>query len=291
MAAETLDPRTVRPSPIAGTWYPGTRSELERTVDDLLASADHIPASDELIGLVVPHAGYPYSGQTAAFAYRQLEGLTFDLVVLLGPSHYEDYGPQAVSAKNYYATPLGTVPLAQDVIQAVADRVPLTRVEHDREHSLEIQLPFLQRMLTSFQLVPLMLYLPIYLMGPEAVSPSELLGAAIAQAVRGRRVLLVASSDLSHLYDDRAVERFDAHTAELVQAMDLPGLEQYMWKSHECRACGDAAIVALLSAAKQLGADRARVFKRTNSSEVTGSHIPGQYAVGYMAAGVFKSTH
>ncbi len=289
MPATTLDPRRVRPSPIAGTWYPGEPAELERTVDELLADAEYYPTSDELIGLISPHAGYPYSGRTAACAYRQLEGKTFDVVVLMGPSHYEDYGPLAVSAKDYYATPLGAVPLAQDLIYALSERIPVTRVERDREHSLEIQLPVLQRTLGSFALLPLMISLPIYLLGPEAVPPSEQLGATIAEIIQGRRALLVASSDLSHLSDYRAVEQYDARTAALVEAMDLEGLERYMWEDHECRACGDAAVVALLKAAKQLGADRAQVYKRTNSSDVTGSHVLGQYTVGYMAAGVLKS--
>src|SRR5512143_3119893 len=143
----------VRPSSIAGTWYPGTKSGLEETVDDFLAHAPFYPTDDELIALISPHAGYPYSGQTAACAYRQLTGRRYDIVVLLGPSHYDNFGPLAITSKKYYATPLGQVELDQDFISAFADQVSVVRVERDREHSLEIQLPFLQRVLSPSPLV------------------------------------------------------------------------------------------------------------------------------------------
>ncbi len=283
------DSRTVRLSPIAGTWYPGSPAELKTLVDDLLARAEPIPAEGELLGLISPHAGYPYSGQTAAYAYRQLDGLNFDLVVLLGPSHYEDYGPFAVTAKQFYETPLGKIELAQDFLDDLARRVPLTQVESDREHSLEIQLPFLQCTLDHFRLVPIMLSLPFYIMGPEALASVELLAVALADLARGRRVLFIASSDLSHLSDYHAVQRYDARLAELLELFDLAELAKYMWQDRVCRACGDAPIAAMLSATKQLGADRVRVLHRTNSGDVTGTREHGQYTVGYLAAGVYDT--
>lgn len=289
MNTSSIDPHTVRPSPIAGTWYPGSARELQDTVDGLLAAAEHVPGEGELVGLVAPHAGYPYSGQTAAYAYRQLDDLAFDLVILLGPSHYDDFGPFSISAKKYYATPLGMIELDQDWIAGLSERIPLTRVEHDREHSLEIQLPFLQRTLGSFKLVPLMLSLPIYILGPESLPLIDRLAAALADLARGRRALFVASSDLSHLTDYRAVDRHDARTAELVEAFDLERLGPYMGEGRECRACGDAPVLAVLKATHTLGANKARVLYRTNSAEVTGQHMPGQYTVGYMAVGVYRA--
>ncbi len=289
MKTHTIDQRLVRPSPIAGTWYPGAPGELQKTLDDYLAHAEYFPTDDALIALISPHAGYPYSGQTAAYAYRQLEQRKFDTVVLLGPSHYDDFGACAISAKKYYATPLGEIELDQAFIAALAATIRITRVERDREHSLEIQLPFLQRMLGDFKLVPLMLSLPFYLVGESALKPTEQLAAALADRARDQRVLFVASSDLSHLPDYAAVKKFDARTEELVAAFDIPGLVRYMSESGECRACGDASIVTALLAAQALGADRARVLQRTNSGDVTGIRAPGQYTVGYMAVGVYKS--
>ncbi len=299
MDAKAMDPGSVRVSPIAGTWYPGTPRELEKMVDDFLARASQPPAgsepaggsSGELTALIAPHAGYAYSGQTAAYTYRQLLDRKFDLVVLLGPSHYEDFGPFAISAKEYYWTPLGQVALDQEFIQDLAKKIQLTRVDQDREHSLEIQLPFLQRILGNFKVVPIMMSLPFYILGMDALQPCAALAATLAEFFPARPFLIVASSDLSHLYDYDAVKKFDARFAELVDAFNIPDLIDYMWRDHECRACGDAPIVATLLTAKQLGADRARVLYRTNSGDVTGNRAPGQYTVGYMSAGVYKSAH
>lgn len=291
METQRIDQGSVRPSPIAGTWYPGSPDVLRKTVDDLLAHAEYFPTDDELIMLISPHAGYPYSGQTAAYAYRQLENRRCDLVILLGPSHHaETFDPFVVTAKKYYSTPLALAPVATDFVEALAHKVPLVQVERDQEHSLEIQLPFLQRMLKDFRLVPLMLTIPFYIVGAHALEPCERLAGALVDLVRGQDspVLFVASSDLSHLPDYAAVNSFDARTAELVEAFDIPGLAQYMWRDLECRACGDAPIITGLLAAKKLGATRAQVLYRTNSGDVTGVRTRGQYTVGYMAAGVYK---
>ncbi len=289
MTTQTIDPRTIRPSPIAGTWYPGSPDELQETVDDFLEHAEYFPTNDELIALISPHAGYPYSGQTAAYAYRQLTDRTFDTVVLMGPSHYDDFGAYAISASQYYATPLGAVELDPEFIAALAAQVPITRVTQDKEHALEIQLPFLQRVLGDFKLVPLMMSLPFYLVGADALVPCQRLADSLAALAKTRRVLFVASSDLSHLPDYKAVKQFDARTEELVAALDIPELVRYLWQGRACRACGDAPIVTALLAAKALGADRVRVLHRTNSGDVTGERERAQYVVGYMAAAVYKS--
>jgi MEMO1 family protein len=289
MNAMTIDPRMIRPSAIAGTWYPGSRSELEETVDAFLAQAEFAPTDDDLIALVAPHAGYAYSGPTAACAYRQLAGRTYDLVVLLGPSPAENFGPLAISAQGYYATPLGQVELAQEFIADLEAKLALTRVPDDREHSLEIQLPFLQRTLGAFKLVPIMVTLPFYFLGARALEPCVQAADALAELAEGRRVLFVASSDLSHLSNYEAVNRFDKRTAELVERFDIPALAEYMGADEECRACGDAPIVIALLAAQQLGATRARVLRRTTSGDVTGIRVRGQYTVGYMAAAVYQS--
>ncbi len=289
MGTQTVDPRSVRSSPIAGAWYPGSPEDLGEMVDAYLARAEFFPTDDALLALISPHAGYPYSGQTAAYAYRQLTNRQYDVVVLLGPSHYDDWGPVAVSSKDYYATPLGLVELDHEAVDALADKIQLTRVPQDREHSLEIQLPFLQRVLGDFKLVPLMLSLPFYIFGAPALEPCRALADALGAVTAQRRVLFVASSDLSHLTDYAAVQKHDARTAELVETFDVSALAAYMARERECRACGDAPIVTALLAAQLLGANRSRVLYRTNSGDVTGTHVPGQYTVGYLAAAVYKS--
>lgn len=289
MTTPALDARTVRPSPIAGTWYPAAPRQLADTVDALLAQAGRVETQDALVGLIAPHAGYPYSGQTAACAYRQLAPGQFDTVVLLGPSHRENFGAVAATSKNFYWTPLGNVALDQALLETLTQKIRVERVAQDREHSLEIQLPFLQRTLGAFTLVPLMLAFPFYLTGASAWELCAQLAAALADLARNKRVLLVASSDLSHLENYTAVQQFDARTEELLAGFDIAGLAEYMARAGECRACGDAAIITLLLAAHQLGANRARVFQRTNSGDVTGERDRADYVVGYLAAGVYRT--
>lgn len=289
MGTKTVDPHAVRSSRFADDeWYPGSPEKLREAVDAYLARAEFFPTDDALIALISPHAGYPYSGQTAAYAYRQLKDRQYDLVVLLGPSHRDNWGPFAISSKAYYATPLGAVELDHEIVDALAEEIELTRVPQDQEHSLEIQLPFLQRMLGDFKLVPIMMSLPFYIFGTTALEPCRALADALGALTAQRRVLFVASSDLAHLTDYDAVKKHDARTAELVEAFDIPALAEYLGHARECRACGDAPIVAALLAAQQLGADRAQVLHRTNSGDVTGTREPGQYTVGYLAAAVYK---
>lgn len=281
----------VRPSPIAGTWYPGSPRELQKTVDDYLAHAEPVKTDDELIALVSPHAGYPYSGQTAAHAYRQLQDRQYDTVVLMGPSHREDFGAYAISAKKFYWTPLGEIELDTEFIDALARELPITRVQRDQEHSLEIQLPFLQRMLGTFKLVPIMMSLPFYIVGENALKPCKQLATTLAKLAQNKRVLFVASSDLSHLEDYFAVKKFDQRFADLLGAFDIAELARYMRQGRECRACGDAPIITELLAAQTLGANRVRLLHQTNSGDVTGERERADYVVGYLAAGIYRSAH
>jgi AmmeMemoRadiSam system protein B len=214
-------PQTVRRSVIAGSWYPGTQDSLARTVDGYLASVDPQPIPGELAGLISPHAGYAYSGQTAAYAYRQLEGRRFDTVVLLGPSHRAWVGDFAVSTEDAYETPLGLVPLDQAFIADLAQRVTPRRVQHDGEHSLEIQLPFLQRQMADFALVPIMM---------NADEPA----VALAQprwlrrsASGGRPAGRPCSSqapDLHHIDSYQQVIRRDRPIVDAIAAYDLDRL-------------------------------------------------------------------
>ena len=146
-----------RQSVVAGSWYPGSEKALAQTVDRYLANVDQPLVGGDLLGLISPHAGYVYSGQTAAFAYHQLQGQQVDVVVLLGPSHRAWVGDWATSAEDAYQTPLGVVPLEQAFISELVRQVSMRRVQRDAEHSLEIQLPFLQRQLGDFSLVPIMM--------------------------------------------------------------------------------------------------------------------------------------
>lgn len=275
-----------RQSVIAGSWYPGSEKGLVQTVDGYLANIDQPLVGGDLLGLISPHAGYVYSGQTAAFAYHQLQGQQVDVVVLLGPSHRAWVGDWAASAEDAYQTPLGSVTVDQDFIAGLAGRLPLQRVQRDAEHSLEIQLPFLQRQIGPFRLVPVM-------MSADDPAAARRLAAALVEVVRqrsseGQRTLLVASSDLHHIENYSEVVRRDREVVDALDTYNLDRLEAVLM-TRDCSVCGRMPILAVLYAASTLGADSVDILHYTNSGEVTGRRTPGQYTVGYVAAAIYRS--
>ena len=281
------DSTGIRRSTLAGAWYPGTRDRLARTVDGYLAKVDRPPVAGELLGLISPHAGYSYSGQTAAFAYHQLQGREVDTVVLVGPSHRSWVSIHSTSNEDAYETPLGLVPLDRAFIDGLAGREMLGRIQGDREHSLELQLPFLQRQLGEFRMVPI-------LIRSDDPAAARSLGRALAgtiraQAVEGKRVLLVASSDLHHIEDYDLVVSRDQEIVDAIAAYDLERLES-LFVALDCSVCGRMAILAVMHSARDLGADVAEILHHTNSGDVSGQRSRGQYTVGYVAAAIHRAS-
>ncbi len=274
---DKVDPKNVRPSVIAGTWYPGTRGELERTIDGFLANVENGRVDGELIGLISPHAGYIYSGQVAAYAYKQLQGLSFDTVAVISPVHRMYVGRFAVTDKAYYETPLGLIEINAELVEAVDRQVDLNQVRRDEEHSLEIQLPFLQRVLGEFKLTPIM-------MGDHSLASCQALAQALAQALDGQKALLVASTDLSHYHDYDTAVRLDRIVLDYIEAYDPEGLAQALERGR-CEACGGGPVVAAMLAAKALGADKAQVLRYANSGDVTGDRWR---VVGYAAGALYR---
>jgi AmmeMemoRadiSam system protein B len=277
---------SIRQSVIAGSWYPGQPDVLRRTLAGYLAEAEKVELEGELKALVSPHAGYAYSGPTAAYAYKQLEdGPAFDTVAVLSPLHQAYLGRFAVTKADYYETPLGLVEVDADLVEALGKEVTLNRVGNDGEHSLEIQLPFLQQVLGTFTLLPVML--GESLSNDRSLATCRELSEALAKLLRDRKALLVASTDLSHLYDYNDVVRHDRVMVELVERFDIGGLARALMEGR-CQACGGAPVVAALLTAQAWGANRAKVLHYTNSGDVTGNRRPGNYTVGYMAAVVYQ---
>ena len=280
-------PGTVRRSVIAGSWYPGTEQALRRMVADYVARVDQPLVSGHLHGLISPHAGYVYSGQTAAYAYRQLQGRPVGTVVVLAPSHRTWFDTCAVSAEDTYETPLGRVPIDRDWVEALAGRMRLQPIRGDAEHSLEIQLPFLQIMLGSFKLVPILMSAD----DPElARQLARALFETAGQTPGGRGdLLLVASSDMHHIPDYDEVLRRDRPVVDAVAAYDLQALTPLLMDRH-CSVCGRIPILTVLHACRLLGADAVQVLHYITSGDVTGQRRAGEYTVGYMSAAIFQRT-
>jgi AmmeMemoRadiSam system protein B len=265
----------VRPAAVAGTWYPGTASALAAAVDAHLAAVTRDVAGD-LVALVAPHAGLAYSGPVAAHAYHLLAGRRFDLAVLVGPSHFVAFDGVAVHASGGFDTPYGVVPVDADCAAALMRAVPLIHERppaHAREHSLEMQLPFLQRMAPGIRIVPLV-------MGRQTADTARGLADGLAAVLRGRSALLVASTDLSHYHDAATAARLDAVVIDHVSRLDADGLQAAL-DAHHGHACGGGPTVAVMRAAIQLGARDAEVLRYADSGDVSGDKSA---VVGYLAA-------
>ncbi len=260
----------LRPPAVAGSFYPRGSAELAATVKSLLAQA--VPShKDGLLGVIAPHAGYIYSGPVAASAFVEVAcaGRTFTRVLLIGPPHYVAVSGAAAPSAKAFATPLGEVAIDTDAIAALTEAglVDIDDRAHAPEHSLEVELPFLQTALGRASLVPL-------LIGDS--SPEEV--AAIIGAVLDERTLLVVSTDLSHYLDDASARMRDLATAQAIERLDFKRLGPY-------DACGFAALNGALCAARQFGWRIERLDLR-NSGETSGDR---SRVVGYGAWAFFAS--
>jgi AmmeMemoRadiSam system protein B len=274
--------REVRKAAVAGSWYPGSADALAVAVDRHLAAAvDAPPAPADLVALIAPHAGLMYSGRVAAYAYRLLRGRAVDLAVLVGPSHFVGFDGVAVYRGAGFETPLGLAEIDDACAAALMEATPLVREHppaHAREHSLEMQLPFIRRVAPRTKIVPLV-------MGRQTADTARALGDALGDVLAGRHALLVASTDLSHYHDAATAARLDAVVIDRVSRFDPEGLQRAL-DAQPDHACGGGPTVAVMRAARLLGAKDAVILKYADSGDVSGDKTA---VVGYLAAALGKS--
>jgi AmmeMemoRadiSam system protein B len=275
--------QSIRRPAVAGSWYPRDPETLRREVTHYLCQASAAPAG-QIIALIAPHAGLVYSGPVAAYAYKALEARAFPLVILLGPSHFAAFEGLAVHPAGAFDTPFGPMPVPDEAVDCITAATPLARVyaaAHAREHSLEMQLPFLSHLLPGVPILPL-------LMGFQARETIVGAADALASAFAGRGILLVASTDLSHFFPAEQALALDARVQDLVGRFDPMGLLAAMeeYPEHERGrfvACGAGPAVSVMLAAQRLGAREARVLRYAHSGDVSGDMSA---VVGYLAAAI-----
>lgn len=280
-----LTSNSIRPSPIAGTWYSADTGKLTKEIIGYIDLALIPPIPGKVIGLIAPHAGYFYSGATAGYAYRAVKGYQYDLCVVVSPFHNYLPDPLLTTSHQAYQTPLGKIEVDQELLTEFGEllenkSLPIPRpIANDREHSLEIQLPFLQTALDgSFRLLPLMVRTtdPVTLQG---------IGETLADLIRGRNALLVASTDLSHFYDHQTANKFDEFM--LKRMTDLSPLGVLEAEEHEKGfACGSGAVAVVLWAAQSLGADKVTLLHHSTSADSSGDMSS---VVGYGALAITRS--
>jgi len=265
----------VRRAAVAGTWYPGSSGALAAALDRHLARTSRDVAG-ELVALIAPHAGLMYSGPVAAHAYRLLRGRRFDVAVLVGPSHFVGFDGVAVVPSGGFETPFGVAAIDEPTAAELTAASPLVRehpAAHAREHSLEMQLPFLQHLAPGTPIVPLV-------MGYQTRDTARALGDALASVLRRRHAVAIASTDLSHYRDAGTAAALDRVVIDCVSRFDADGLQQALDEEPN-HACGGGPTVAVMRAAQQLGAGDAVVLDYADSGDVSGDKSA---VVGYLAA-------
>jgi len=274
----------LRPSPIAGQWYPGKAENLTASVNGYMEAARLPEIPGELIAVIAPHAGYRYSGPVAGHAFAAARGLTPELVAVISPMHQYYYQPLLTTAHSAYQTPLGSIPVDQDAVDILDEHLKnmlgygLTAVRKDQEHSLEIELPFLQVALEGdFSLLPVMVR-------DQDSKVVQSLGAALAKTLESKNALLVASTDLSHFYPQKTANILDREMLSRIEAFDPLAVLQAE-EQGKAFACGRAAVAAVLWAAKDLGAETVTIVNYATSGDISGDY---SQVVGYGAAVVTR---
>ncbi len=272
----------VRESAVAGSWYAGSPDRLRADVEEFLAEVSQQAPEGELVGLVSPHAGLVYSGPVAAYGYSLLRGRKDLTALLIGPSHRFAFEGCAVWAAGEWRTPLGAIPIDADLASRLIDSgaVRADDEPHLSEHSLEMQLPFLQHLVEGLRIVPV-------LMGEQTRETAKALAEAVSREAGSRSgdVLLVASSDLSHYHPAPVAGEMDALVVDDVNRFDPEALMLRLEARHE-HACGGGPIVAVLDAAKRLGANASTVLRYADSGDA-GPRDKSQ-VVGYLSAALTR---
>ncbi|MBD3403414.1 AmmeMemoRadiSam system protein B [candidate division GN15 bacterium] len=276
----------IRKPAVAGTFYPSNAVELTKTIAGMYAEVPKTTIDGGLVGLVAPHAGYPYSGRIAAKAFKLLEGESFETVVVVSPSHTVFFKGCAVFDGDGYETPLGVVPIDRDLSDKIADIHPLVYTSSQGhasgstrgEHALEVQLPFMQVVLGKFKLVAVV-------MGDQEEDSVRALGEVLGSALKGTNTLLVASTDLSHFHHEKQARRLDGAVQKAIEQYDPEAVLETI-STGKGEACGAGPVAAVMQATRRLGGRTVRLLDYATSGETTGQF---DEVVGYLSAAIVSA--
>lgn len=272
----------IREPAVSGMFYPDNPEVLSRDIAKYLEDAILDAVEGDIVGMVSPHAGYIYSGPVAAYGYKSLLGRAYDTVIVIAPSHRLRFEGIAIQDKGGYRTPLGIVDIDEDIsgeILKESSAVNINIKAHTGEHSLEVQLPFLQAVLDSFKLVPLV-------MGAQDLPTCEELSRCLYEVIKksGKHFLIVGSSDLSHYYPYDEAVRIDNIIVEHLEKFNIRGLVEDSTRNR-CEACGFGTIISTMKISEKCGATASRVLKYANSGDVSGDKSG---VVGYLSGVFYK---
>jgi len=279
LCANLLSAQEIKNAQVAGAFYPEKKEVLEKQIQEFFQKADSPKISAEIFALICPHAGYAYSGQVASYAYKNIQGNDYDLVVILAPSHYYNFFGFAIWPKGSFSTPLGSVAVDEETCQKLLALIPYLKENKEvfyEEHALEVELPFLQYALKNFKIVPI-------IFGRFTLSDCELLAQALSVVLKDKKALIVASSDMSHYHTYPEAKEMDNLALDYILKNDPQGLYTAA-KNNQIQLCGLGPVLSALYYAKEKQA-KIQLLKYANSGDVTGDF---QRVVGYAALAVFK---
>ncbi len=279
MEAEQPGAGLIQQPVVAGQFYPDDREQLSSIIKIYLSSASLIDLEGKLLGMMVPHAGYVYSGPVAAYAYRQLGTHDYQRVVVIAPSHYASYPGVSVLEMESYQTPLGSIPIDREAVRKLItsrDWITYEPRLYEKEHSLEVQLPFLQQTLRDFQLIPL-------IMGDRSPQLSRELAAVLLETLGTEGVLYLASSDMSHYFPYDRAREMDELALERVKSKDTQALSRLQMEG-KTQLCGLGPVLTLMELFQKLGGKRVEILRYANSGDVTGDkgRVVGYGAVAFL---------
>ncbi len=287
MEKHNVFPDQERKPAYAGSFYPGDPLELSRMLAQMYYEVDKVHIDGDIKALICPHAGYVYSGHVAAAAYKLLEGMKYDYVAVIAPSHADMFPGASIYNGGAYITPFSKLYIDHELIIKMGNinpnKVYLSTKGHTggsmrrSEHALEVQLPFLQLVLGDFKLIPIV-------MGEQEWDVCTTLADVLAGTLANKKALIVASSDLSHYYSAIDAEIKDNVVRSTVDTFNPDGLYRAISR-RECEACGAGPMVVAMMAAQKLGATRSQVIKYATSGEISGDY---NEVVGYMSAVMYK---
>ena len=268
----------IRKPAVAGYFYPADASKLKDEVEILLSVTKTEKINGNIFGIISPHAGYIYSGKTAAFGFNQLDKKKIKTVIILSPSHREYFPGVSVFSGDAYQTPLGTINInkkASDTLTKNSKTIFRGEHGHMEEHAIEVQLPFLQIILDDFEIVPVV-------MGDQGKLYIDELAEKITE-ITDDETVIVSSSDLSHYYSHSVAGMMDSIVEKDISNFDYTGLLENI-EDRRCEACGAGTIISMMKAADKLNFKRSKVLHRSDSGDTTGDK---NEVVGYLSAAIY----
>ena len=265
---------------VAGQFYPADKNELSKAIDSYLKDYKVIEGEGQLLAIIAPHAGYEYSGHVAGYAYKQLTNKSFDTVIILGPSHYMQFDGLSIIPVGDYQTPLGKVKIDSEFaasLMSYSPKIGYVKEAWEKEHSVEVQIPFLQKTLKNFKIVPI-------IFGYQSLENASIISDAIVRAIGKKKVLIVASSDMSHYHTSEVASSMDAAAIDAISKGDINELMSKL-AAGECELCGYGPVISAMMIADQLGANSYEILKYADTGDVTGDK---SRVVGYMSAAIFR---